>query len=86
MEKINKNIKMKKRQTIGDRIRGKTYELQTAGYKVLRLWESDIKQMDLYSFKTILNNKIKEKDPHMEKINNHSMIPIIKFQKIGGNK
>jgi len=63
----------------------RTYELQTAGYKVLRLWEVDIKQMDLNSFKIILNNIIKEKNPLMQNMENkYSMIPIIKFQKMGG--
>ncbi len=37
----------------------RTKEMKEKGYKVLRLWGSEIKKMDLNKFKEVLNDKKK---------------------------
>lgn len=39
-----------------DRVR--TKELEEKGFRVIRLWENEIKQMDLLTFQEILENKL----------------------------
>ena len=51
-------LKKKTAKQIWDIDRCRTQDLEKIGYKVLRIWETDIKTMDIESFSNILNTKI----------------------------